>query len=77
VLVRKTSARLDKDQPERVARSTREEGCSQAEIVRETAASYRSRSFQDRNFALAGSGQGDGSLITEVPEEDLLEGFGE
>jgi hypothetical protein len=27
--------------------------------------------------ALAGSGHGDGTSIADVPDEDLLEGFGE
>jgi bifunctional DNA-binding transcriptional regulator/antitoxin component of YhaV-PrlF toxin-antitoxin module len=31
----------------------------------------------DRHFALAGSGRGDGTSIADIPEEELLKGFGE
>jgi hypothetical protein len=75
--MRKTSVYLDEDQAERLARLAREEGRPQAEILREAVATYQPKPSQDRNFALAGSGHGDGSSIADVPEEDLLEGFGE
>jgi hypothetical protein len=68
---------LDEGQAERLARLAREEGRSQAEILREAVASYQPRTPRDRNFVLAGSGRGDGSSIADVPEEELLEGFGE
>lgn len=74
--MRKTSVYLDDEQAERLARLAREEGRSQAEILREAVASYQPRPSQDRNFALAGSGRGDGSSIADVPEEELLRGFG-
>lgn len=75
--MRKTSVYLDEDQAQRLARLAREEGRSQAEVLREAVATYRPKLAQDRNFALAGSGQGDGSSIADVPEGDLLKGFGE
>jgi predicted transcriptional regulator len=75
--MRKTSVYLDEDQVERLARLARQEGRPQAEILREAVATYQPRPSQDRNFALAGSGHGDGSSIADVPEEELLKGFGE
>ena len=75
--MRKTSVYLDDDQAQRLARLAHQEGCSQAQILREAVATYEPMPSQDRNFALAGSGHGDGSSIADVPEEDLLEGFGE
>jgi hypothetical protein len=75
--MRKTSVYLDEDQARRLARLAREEGRSQAEVLREAVATYQPKPSQDRNFALAGSGRGDGSSIAEVAEEDLLRGFGE
>jgi hypothetical protein len=75
--MRKTSVYLDEDQAERLARLAREEGRSQAEILREAVANYQPKPSQDRSFALAGSGDGDGSSIADIPEEDLLQGFGE
>lgn len=75
--MRKTSVYLDEHQAERLARLAREEGRPQAEILREAVATYQPKPSQERNFALAGSGHGDGSSIADVLEEDLLEGFGE
>jgi predicted DNA-binding protein len=79
--MRKTSVYLDDQQSERLARLAREEGRSQAEILREAVATYQPKPSQDRNFALAGSGfrriDGDPRSISEIPEEELLEGFGE
>jgi predicted DNA-binding protein len=77
VAMRKTSVYLDELQAERLARLARQEGRPQAEILREAVAQYQPKPSEDRNFALAGSGQGDGTSIAAVPEEDLLEGFGE
>lgn len=76
-LMRKTSVYLDEQQAERLARLASQEGRSQAEILREAVARYEPEPSQDRSFALAGSGRGDGSSIADLPEEDLLEGFGE
>lgn len=75
--MRKTSVYLDEDQAQRLARLAREEGRSQAEVLREAVASYQPKPSQARDFALAGSGHGDGSSIADVSEEDLLKGFGE
>lgn len=75
--MRKTSVYLDEDQAQRLARLARQEGCSQAQILREAVATYEPTLPQDRSFALAGSGHGDGSSIANIPEEDLLKGFGE
>jgi predicted DNA-binding protein len=76
-LMRKTSVYLGEAQAERLARLARQEGRSQAEILREAVASYQPKPTEDRNFALAGSGRGGGSSVADVPEEDLLAGFGE
>lgn len=75
--MRKTSVYLGEEQAERLARLARQEGRSQAEILREAVANYQPALVKDRNFALSASGHGDGSSIAEVPEEELLEGFGE
>ena len=77
--MRKTSVYLDDEQAERLARLSREEGRSQAEILREAIATYRQRSADDRSFALAAGFSridGDPRPISEIPEEELLEGFG-
>jgi predicted DNA-binding protein len=79
VPVRKTSVYLDDTQAERLARLAREEGRPQAEILREAIAGYQPRSSPDRSFALAAGFQridGDPRPISEIPEDELLVGFG-
>lgn len=78
--MRKTSVYLDSEQAERLARMARAEGRSQAEIVREAISCYRPRPKRDRNFALAGNFERidvDARPISEIPEAELMRGFGE
>jgi hypothetical protein len=75
--MRKTSVYLDERLALRLATLARSQGRSQAEILREAVETYEPRRPQDRNFALAGAGRGDGSSIADVADEDLLKGFGE
>ena len=76
VRVRKSSVYLTEQQAERLARLAREEGRSQAEILREAIASYRPSGSDDRDFALDGCVTGDGSSVADVDEAQLLRGFG-
>ncbi|MBS1888840.1 MAG: ribbon-helix-helix protein, CopG family [Actinobacteria bacterium] len=76
----KTSVYLDEEQADRLARLSRAEGRPQAEIVREAIAAYRPRPKRDRNFALAGNFEridADFRPISEIPEDELMRGFGE
>jgi predicted DNA-binding protein len=77
--MRKTSLYLDDKLTERLARLARQAGRPQAEIVREAIAAYELPSSADRNFALAAGFariDGDPRPISEIPEDELLEGFG-
>jgi hypothetical protein len=74
--VRKTSIYLDDSDVERLRRLAVEEGRSQAEIVRAALSAYEQARTAPREFALEGAWAGDGSSIADVPEEDLLAGFG-
>ncbi len=66
---------------ERPARLAHEEGTLQAEILREAVPAYQPKPSPDRNFALSGSGScridDDPRSISEIPDEELFEGFGE
>jgi predicted transcriptional regulator len=75
--MRKTSVYLDDALAERLAVLAREEGRPQSEVLRDAIAGYRPRFAQDRDFAMAGAGRGDGSSVADVSEDDLLAGFGE
>lgn len=77
--MRKTSVYLDERQAARLARLARQEGRSQAEILREAVAGYTPRSSRDRNFALAAGFariDDDPRPISQIDEQELLEGFG-
>jgi predicted DNA-binding protein len=77
--VKKTSVYLDAEQARRLERLAREEGRPQAEILREAIATYRPRSSRDRSFALAAGFRridDDPRPISEIPEDELIEGFG-
>jgi len=77
--MRKTSVYLDDEQAERLARLARQEGRSQAEILRKAIAAYQPSASRDRDFALAAGFvriDSDRRPISQIPERELLEGFG-
>jgi predicted DNA-binding protein len=77
--MRKTSVYLDDELAERLARLARELGRSQAEVLREAIATYRPEPARDRDFAIAvgfARIDDDPRPISQIPAEDLLDGFG-
>jgi predicted transcriptional regulator len=74
--MKKTSVYLQPEDLQRLARLARQERVSQAEVIRRAIAQYVPAEKGDRNFALAGVAEGDGTSVMDVPEEELLEGFG-
>ncbi len=77
--MRKTSVYLDDQQAERLARLARQEGRSQAEILREAVATYEPPASRDRCFEVAAGFpriDGDPRPISQIPDEELLKGFG-
>jgi predicted DNA-binding protein len=77
--MRKTCVHLDKRQAARLARLAREEGRSQAEILRDAVDSYRPKPSRDCDFALAVGFRridDDSRPLSEIPERELLERFG-
>lgn len=77
--VRKTSVYLDEDRASRLARLAREQGRSQAEVLREAIDAYEPAPSRDRDFALAAGFtriDKDQRPISQIPERELLQGFG-
>ena len=74
--MKKTSIYLEDADTERLRRLAAREGRSQAEIVRAALAAYEMQLVGDRQFALAGAWEGDGSSVADLSEEVLLKGFG-
>lgn len=74
--MKKTSLYLDTADAERLRRLACREGRKQAEIVRAALAAYEARLQEDRQLALAGAWEGDGTSVADVDEDELLAGFG-
>jgi hypothetical protein len=74
--MKKTSIYLEDLDRDRLRRLAAQEGRSQAEIVRLALAVYAEQHVPKRKFAMAGCFEGDGSSIADVPDEELLRGFG-
>lgn len=72
----KTSVYLTDEELARLAALAEDEGISQAEVIRRAVMQYEPRRSGDRRFALAGSAEGPGTSVADVPEDDLLAGFG-
>lgn len=52
-------------------------GTSQADVIRKAILAYVPEGAGDRDFVSARVADGPGGSIADVPEEDLLKGFGE
>jgi predicted DNA-binding protein len=77
--MRKTSVYLTERESKRLAELARSEGRSQAEIIREAITAYVPRGRGTGEFALAAGFErvdDDPRPISEIPEDELLNGFG-
>ncbi len=75
--VRKTSVYLGEERAKRLSRLARDEGRSQAEVLREAIDSYQPRGTEDRNFAMDGCVTGTGDSIADLDADELMRGFAE
>ena len=73
----KTSVYLTSEEIARLAALADREGTSQAEVIRRAIRLYEPERKGDRNSALIGVADGPGGSIADVPEGELLEGFGD
>lgn len=77
--MRKTSVYLDDAHVQRLARLSRQEGRSQADILREAIDAYEPAPSRDRDFALAEGFKRvdcDPRPISRIADDELLQGFG-
>ena len=78
--MRKTSVYLSERESRRLVELSRAEGRSQAEIIREAITAYVPGSKGDGEFALAAGfarRDDDPRPISQIPENELLDGFGQ
>jgi len=74
--MRKTSAYLTDELAARLRRIAEAEGRSQAEVLRAAIEAYPEPTPL-RHIHADGIAEGPGDSIADIPEEELLEGFGE
>jgi hypothetical protein len=74
--MRKTSIYLEDADLARVRRIARQQGKSQADFIRDAIKAHAAQTVPERYFSFLGSFEGDGRSVKDVPEEELLEGFG-
>jgi predicted transcriptional regulator len=74
--VKKTSVYLDDEELARLEWLARLEHCSKAEVLRAAIMAYQP-ACADRKFEMAGIFAGDGTSVADIPDEELMEGFGE
>jgi predicted transcriptional regulator len=77
--MRKTSVYLTDRESRRLSELARSEGRSQAEVIREAILAYVPRRGGEGEFALAAGFEridDDPRPISEIPDDELLEGFG-
>ena len=75
-MVNKTSVYLSSEETTRLAALAKQEGTSQAEVIRRAIKSYEPVRRGDRNFALSGAATGSGSSVAGLTDEELMAGFG-
>lgn len=80
--MKKTSVYLDQEHVWTLKRIAEAQGISQAEVLRDAILHYAETALAkpDRNFAifaLDGLVEGPGGSIADLPEEELLRGFGD
>jgi predicted transcriptional regulator len=75
--MKKTSVYLSDEHVERLKRIASVEGRSQAEVLRDAILMYESKARVPRTFVMSGVAAGPGGSVADIPEEELLEGFGE
>lgn len=75
--MKKTSVYLGDREIERLAWLAEREGTSQATIIRRALHAYVPQRGGDRNFAGIASAEGPGGSVADIPQKELLRGFGE
>lgn len=75
--MKQTRAYLTEAETDVLSALAEREGQSKASLLRAALAAYEAQTFVPRCFSLDGCVTGDGTSIADVPDEELLKGFGE
>jgi hypothetical protein len=74
--MKKTSVYLTDDEVERLVWLAAREGVSQATVLRRAIAAYVPERRGDRDFVGNAVFDGPGDSVADIPEDELLRGFG-
>lgn len=72
-----TTVTIEEETASRLDRIAETEGRSQADVLRDAILLYADRHPADREFALFGVAESADGRVADLPEEELLKGFGE
>ncbi|MEZ4494320.1 MAG: CopG family transcriptional regulator [Dehalococcoidia bacterium] len=75
--MKKTSVYLGEEDEARLKRLAERLGLSRADVIRLALSDYERACTHPRRFAHFDSGSGDGRSVADIPDEELLRGFGE
>ncbi|MGE3269754.1 MAG: hypothetical protein AB7P40_13465 [Chloroflexota bacterium] len=68
---------LDDEQVERLKRMAETEMKTEDQLIADLIRRYAVESGHERVFAMEGAGRGPGGSVADIPDEDLMQGFGE
>jgi predicted DNA-binding protein len=68
---------LDDEQVERLKRMAETEMKTEDQLLGDIIRRYAVESGHERVFAMDGAGRGPGGSIADIPEDELMRGFGE
>jgi predicted DNA-binding protein len=68
---------LDDEQVERLKRMAETEMKTEDQLLRDIIKRYAVERGHERVFAMDGAGRGPGRSVADVPEDELMKGFGE
>ena len=68
---------LDDEQVERLKRMAETEMKSEDQLIADIIKRYAVESGHERVFAMFGAGRGPGGSVADIPDDELMKGFGE
>jgi hypothetical protein len=71
------SVSIDDETKERLQRMAETEMKSEEQLLHDVLKRYAVDSGHERVFAMDGAGRGPGGSVADIPDDELMEGFGE
>jgi predicted transcriptional regulator len=68
---------LDDEQAERLQRMAQTEMKTEDQVINDLIRRYAVESGHERTFAMEAAGRGPGGSVADIPDDELMRGFGE